>query len=186
MPSRTRLDLTSTALFALSVLALGCARMVTVDYEPSNSLKGQGVLSVVPFRYEAADEHRVRPREVESIQGAQRELFLTQEVGAFFTEALRRELAHAGYTVNESGALTVSGSITRFYADWKRDVDRLFELNATYNVRSGEQIVFTWACSTVQKGPNTLAQDTILIRKGTADCMHRFIQASQEANGLQK
>ena len=62
MPSRTRLDLTSTALFALSVLALGCARMVTVDYEPSNGLKGQGVLSVVPFRYEAADEHRVRPR----------------------------------------------------------------------------------------------------------------------------
>jgi hypothetical protein len=50
MPPRTPLDLMSTALFALSVLALGCARMVTVDYEPSNSLKGQGVVSVVPFR----------------------------------------------------------------------------------------------------------------------------------------
>jgi hypothetical protein len=42
MPSRTRLDLTSTALFDLSVLALGCARMVTVDYEPSNRLKRAG------------------------------------------------------------------------------------------------------------------------------------------------
>jgi len=29
-----------------------------------------------------------------------------------------------------------------------------------------------------------LAQDGILIRKGTADCMHRFIEAAQDARVL--
>ena len=180
-----QLGLKAATMLALGALTLGCARMVTIDYEPTNPWKGKGTLTVLPFRYEAADARRVRPREVESNRAARTELFLSQEVSSFFTDALRRELVHTGYRIGESSPLTVSGSITRFYVDWTNDADRWFELQATYLVQSGERTALTWNCSSLQKGPNTLAQDSLLIRRGTADCMRRFIQASQEAGVLE-
>ena len=179
-----RMRFQTAIAFALVVLVLGCARVVTIDYEPTNPWKGQGTVTVLPFRYEAAEDHRVRPREVETNRAARTELYLSQEIGAFFTEAFRRELTHSGYTIEESGPLTVSGAITRFFSDWRGDVERTFELHAVYTVGSVAKSGFVWECSSIQRGPNTMAQDSVLIRRGTEDCMQRFIQAAQVAKVL--
>ena len=184
MHCRHHLGIQAVTVVALSLLAIGCARMVAINYEPSNPWKGQGALTVLPFRYEAAESNRVRPREVETNRASRSDLFLSQEVNSFFTAALQRELVHSGYTIGAAGPLTISGAITRFYVDWSSGSDRSFELHAVYSVQAGEQTVFVWKCSSVQQGPNTLPQDGILIRMGTADCMRRFIQAAQEAKVL--
>lgn len=182
--SLPRNSLEIVAVCVLGALAVGCGRVVFIDYEPTNAWKGQGTVTVLPFQYEAADDHRVRPREVETNRAARTELYLSQEISSFFTGALQQELLHSGYAPGESGPLTVSGTITRFYVDWRNGVERFFELHVSYTVRSGEQSLFTWDCSSLQQGSNTLAQDSVLIRKGTADCMQRFIQAAQEAKAL--
>jgi hypothetical protein len=83
--------------------------------------------------------------------------------------------------MNDSSDRIVSGTITRFYLDWRSRVDRLFELAVVYTVRSDECTFFSWPCSSVQAGPNMLAEDGNLIRKGTADSMSRFIEATQDA-----
>ncbi|MGH7216249.1 MAG: hypothetical protein ACREIG_03315 [Nitrospiraceae bacterium] len=164
--------------------AAGCPRMVSLDYQPSNPLKGQGTVGTAQFRYQPSDEHRVRPRQVETDPLAKTDLFLSREIGAFFSDALRLELSRSGYTMNDSSDRFVSGTITRFYLDWRSGQDRSFELAADYTVQSGERILFSWHCSSVQKGPNMLPEDGILIRKGTADCMRRFIEAAQDAKAL--
>ncbi|HJT19862.1 MAG TPA: hypothetical protein VJ746_05305 [Nitrospira sp.] len=170
-------------LVVIALMGAGCGRMLSMDYEPTNPWKGEGALAVSIFRYDPAEDHRVRPREVETNQAAKTDLFLSQDIGAFFAEALRRELVHSGYTVKDSSPLSIWGSVTRFYVDWRRsETERVFELQATYNVQSGEKTLFTWTCSSIQEGPNLFAQDGILIRKGAADCMKRFIEASQEAH----
>jgi hypothetical protein len=46
---------------------------------------------------------------------------------------------------------------------------------------AGERTLISCDCSSVQKGPNMRAEDGILIRKGTADCMCRFIEAAQDS-----
>lgn len=166
------------------VTASGCPRMVSLDYQPSNPLRGEGAVGTAPFRYQASDEHRVRPRQVESNPSSKTELFLTKEIGVFFSDALRLELGRSGYTVNDSSDRIVSGTITRFYLDWKSEMDRSFELAADYTVQSGERTLFSWHCSVVEKGPNRLVQDGILIRTGVADCMRRFIEAAQNAKVL--
>ncbi len=166
------------------VTATGCPRMVSLDYQPSNPLRGQGTVGTAPFRYQAADQDRVRPRQVETDPSAKTDLFLTQEIGIFFSNALRLELSLSGYTINDSGNRIVSGAITHFYLDWRSGKDRTFELDADYTVRSGKLTLFSWHCSSVQKGPNMLIEDGILIRKGTADCMRRFIEAAQNAKAL--
>jgi hypothetical protein len=171
-------------LLLCAVTATGCPRMVSLDYQPSNPLKGQGTVGIATFRYQPSDEHRVRPRQVETDPSAKTDLFLSQEIGAFFSDALRLELSRSGYTMNDSSDHIVSGAITRFYLDWRSGKDRSFELDADYTVHSGERSLFSWHCSSVQKGPNMLAEDGILIRKGTADCMRRFIEAAQDAKVL--
>jgi hypothetical protein len=166
------------------VTATGCPRMVSLDYQPSNPLRGQGTVGIAPFRYHASDEHRVRPRQVETDPLAKTDLFLSQEIGTFFSDALRLELSRSGYTMNDSSDRFVSGTITRFYLDWRSGQDRSFELTADYTIQSSEHTLFSWHCSSVQKGPNMLPEDGILIRKGTADCMRRFIEAAQDARAL--
>jgi hypothetical protein len=173
-------------LLVCVVTATGCARMVSIDYQPTNPLKGQGTVGTAPFRYHAFDEHRARPRQVETDPSAKTDLFLTQEIGVFFSDALRLELGRSGYQLDDLSNLIISGSITRFYLDWRSGNDRSFELAADYMVQSDGRIVFTWHCTSVQKGPNMLAADGILIRKGTADCMHRFIEAAQDESVLIK
>lgn len=163
------------------VTATGCPRMVSIDYQPTNPLRGQGTVGTAPFRYQASDEQRVRPRQVETNPSAKTGLFLTQDIGVFFSDALRLELGRSGYTMNDLSDRIVSGTITRLYLDWRSGEDRSFELAADYTVQSGERTLFSWHCSSVQTGPNTLAEDGILIRKGTADCVHRFIEAAQDA-----
>jgi hypothetical protein len=163
------------------VTVTGCPRMVSMDYQPTNPLRGQGTVGTAPFRYQPSDEQLVRPRQVETDPSAKTALYLTQEIGVFFSEALRLELGRSGYTMNDSSDRIVSGTITRFYLDWKSGEDRSFELAATYTVQSGERTLFSWHCSSDQTGPNMLAEDTVLIRKGIADCMHRFIEAAQDA-----
>jgi hypothetical protein len=180
----TRRSFSIIAAYVLGALLVGCGRMVSVDYEPTNPLKGQGTVIVTPFRYEAVEDHRVRPRQVETNPAAKTELYLTQEISSFFTDALQMELARSGYSIEKSGPLTLSGAIRRFYVDWRNGVERFFELHATYTVQSPDHALYSWECTSVQHGSNTLAQDSTLIRKGTADCMKRFIQAAQEAKAL--
>ncbi|HET6674071.1 MAG TPA: hypothetical protein VFG71_01965 [Nitrospiraceae bacterium] len=172
------------AAYVLGALLIGCGRMVSFEYEPTNPWKGQGTVAVLPFRYEAAENDRVKPREVETNRAARTELFLSQEISSFFTEALQEELVHSGYAIDKSSPVTIRGAVTRFYVDWRNGVERFFELHATYTVQSQGHAPFTWECSSLQYGPNTLAQDSILIRKGTANCMQRFIQAALEATAL--
>ena len=171
-------------LLLCAVTATGCPRMIALDYQPTNPLRGQGTVGTAPFHYQALEEHRVRPRQVETDPSAKTDLFLSQEIGVFFSDALRLELSRSGYTMINSSDRIVSGTITRFYLDWRSEEDRSFDLAADYTVQSGERALFSWHCSSVQKGPNMLAEDGILIRTGTADCMRRFIEAAQDAKVL--
>jgi len=177
-------SLWTIGLLLYAVTATGCPRMVSLDYQPTNPLRGEGTVGIAPFRYQASDEHRVRPRQVETDPSAKTDLFLSQEIGVFFSDALRLELSRSGYTMSDSSDRIVSGTITRFYLDWRSEENRSFDLAADYTVQSGERTLFSWHCSSVLKGPNMLAEDGILIRKGTADCMRRFIEAAQDARVL--
>jgi hypothetical protein len=181
-----RFFLSNSCLWTIGLLlcvvtAAGCPRMVSLDYQPSNPLKGQGTVGIATFRYQPSDEHRVRPRQVETNPSSKTDLFLSQEIGVFFSDALRLELSRSGYAMNDASDRFVSGAITRFYLDWRSKEERTFELDVDYMVQSAERTLFSWRCSSLQKGPNMLAEDGILIRKGTADCMHRFIEAAQDA-----
>lgn len=162
------------------VTAAGCPSMIALEYQPTNPLRGHGTVGTAPFRYQPSEEGRVRPRQVETNRAAMPDVFLAQEIGVFVTEALRLELGWSGYTLKAPSDRIVSGTITRFHLNWRREEGRSFELSADFTVQSGAHTLFSWHCSSVQKGSDMLRDDGILIRKGTADCMHRFIETAQD------
>ena len=171
-------------VLVLVVLA-GCGRLVSIDYDAANVIKGEGIIRVNPFRYEPFETHRLGPRQVETHPEAKSELFMVDEIGVFFADALKKELLKSGYTLNDSADRVLSGMLTRFYLDWSSDqMDRSFQLGVDYSVSRKEQAPFTWHCSSVQQGPNQMGKDGPLIRKGIADCMQRFLEAAQQAHVL--
>lgn len=183
--SRFRISfLWTTCLLLLIAATTGCPHIVSMEYQPTNALKGQGTVGTAPFRYQPSDEHRVRPRQVETAPASKSTLYLVQEIGVFFADALRKELDRSGYRTTEPSDHIVSGTITRFYLDWNSGQERSFELAVDYTVHSGERTLFTWHCTSAQRGPNLLVQDGILIRMGIADCTHRFLAAAQGANAF--
>jgi hypothetical protein len=117
--------------------------MVSIDCQPTNPLKRQGTVGTATFRYHAFDEHRARPRQVETNPSAKTDLFLSQEIGVYFSDALRLELGRSGYQLDDLSNRIISGSITRFYLDWRSGEDRSFELAADYTVQSDGRIVFS-------------------------------------------
>ena len=54
--------------------------------------------------------------------------------------------------MNDSSDRFVSGTVTRFYLDWRSGEDRSFELAVDYTVQSSERILFSWHCYVVEKG----------------------------------
>ena len=172
---------TGHVLFAVMLLS-GCCSLVSIDYEATNVVKGEGMIRVNPFRYEPSEMHRVRPRQVETHPEAKTELFMVDEIGGFFADALKKELLKSGHTLNDSADRVLSGTLTKFYLDWSSDqMDRSFQLGVEYTVSRKQDALFTWKCSSVQQGPNQMGKDGPLIRKGIADCMQRFLEAAQQA-----
>lgn len=175
---------TGVMVFALTLIA-GCGSLVSIDYEATNVVKGEGMVRVTPFRYEPFEMQRVRPRQFETPPNSKTELFMVDEIGGFFSDAVKKELLKSGYTLNDSADRVLSGTLTRFFLDWSSDqMDRSFQLGVDYTVSRNEHALFTWQCSSVQQAPNQMGKDGPLIRKAIADCVQRFLEAAQRADVL--
>jgi len=163
---------------------LGCLRVLSLDYQATNSIQGQGTVHLVEFHYQPADEQRVRPREVETPTRSEGKIFLSETIGTVFSKALQSELMQSGFTITDSSPRSVSGVVTRFYLDWTKERERTFVLDVTYSVQSDGRQPFSWRCSSLRRGSDMLEEDALLIKGGIADCMQHFLLAAREAQVL--
>src|SRR5687767_14609715 len=104
----------STVFMAVTVLT-GCPRVLYLDYQPSASITGSGPVRVDTFMYAGHPTGLMQQKEVESSEYDPERLFLSQDIGEFFANALRKELTSAGYEASPDSARTVSGTIEQFF-----------------------------------------------------------------------
>jgi hypothetical protein len=178
--------LSAPALVLLGLISTlsGCARFISIDYQPANALKGQGTVEVGAFHYIPAEKGEVRPKQVQVNPHAAGSLYLTRDVAEFFAEAVRRELVSSGYQVDPHAPRSITASIERFYLDWVADADMTFGLSVTYAVREGDHITYTDTISCRSTKPKTLASDSAVVAAATRDCIVRFLRNAQEAKAL--
>lgn len=171
-------------LSLLILLTTGCAQVLDLDYRPSHFLQGQGEIDVAPFHYLPSESGEVRPKQVQLNPKAVGSVYLTQDISAFFTDAMKREVVAAGYQLVPGKGPTVAGTIKRFYLDWVITSEMTFDMSVNYTVLSGEQILYedTVACRST-KG-KALMNDSLVVQEATRQCIVKFLQNAQEAKVL--
>lgn len=171
-------------LVVIGLLIAGCPRVISLDYVPSNPLRGQGRLQVDGFDYRAPEKGIERPKEIQGDAQEFEVFYLSQNIGTFFTNALKSELVHSGYEVASTQELVVSGTVKRFYFDYERPDGQIFELHVSYTVRRSGAVTYSHACESRQERSTTLTTSGLLIKAGIKDCIERFIKGAQDAKVL--
>jgi hypothetical protein len=162
----------------------GCPRVLSIDYRPSTSLRGQGLVKVEAFRYIASEEGRVTAKQVQLHPQAPGSLRLTRDIATFFADAVKQELAHAGYQVERGADRAVSGTIKQFYLDWVDPSKMTFQGSVEFVVRKSDQVLYTDTVSCRAERPKTVTGDGPVIADGTRACITQFLQAAQLAKAL--
>jgi hypothetical protein len=171
-------------LLAVAVLAGGCPRVLYLDYQPSISMKGSGTVRVDQFAYSGHPTGLMKKREVESSGKDVEALYISPEIGVFFTNAVRGELTFSGYELKPDAERIVSGKIEHFFLDYVGEQDQRFQIAVTFYVARKEGPPFTSSCRSDQQQPKYWMKSGLLIKNGIKDCTEQFMKAAQAAGAL--
>ena len=172
------------ALLIVACLSFGCPRMLYLDYQPSNSIKGNGAIEVAPFFYAGHPTGLVKQKELESSARNVEALYLSQNIGEFFTNAVRQELAFSGYHVQPGEARVLSGTVEHFFLDYVGEVEQRFEIRATFKVNRTDAAAFASECRSHVQQPGDWMKSGLLIKQGIKDCIEQFLNSARAAGAL--
>ena len=124
---------------ALGLLLLtGCTTILPLNYSPASVLSASGSVSVAEFRYLPALNGRVKPNQIRNT--AWDDLLFDQEIGAFFRDAVLKELGLVGIKT-DSKMRTLSGEVREFFIDdLGYNVD--WTLRVLYRARDREKTLY--------------------------------------------
>lgn len=172
------------ALLILACLSSGCPRVLYMDYQPSNSLKGNGTIRVAPFLYVGHPTGLMKQKKLESSSRDVEALYLSQDIGEFFTNAVKQELAFSGYHVQPGEARVLSGTIEHFFLDYVGEVEQRFEILATFKIDQTGAVGFASVCrSNVQQSVEWM-NSGLLIHRGIKECIEQFMNSARAAGAL--
>jgi hypothetical protein len=168
-------------------LSAGCPRVMSLDYVPSNPLRGHGRVQVDTFEYRAAEATEKgfeKKKEMEEDGQEIEVVYLSQNIDTFFTNALKSELRHSGYDVRPEQDVAISGVIDRFYFDYEGPDGQVFEIRVVYRVRRSGSLAYSEECESRQQRATALTTSGLVIKAGIKECIERFIRGAQAARVL--
>jgi uncharacterized lipoprotein len=138
MDSQIPISVTQAGL-ALALVALtGCTTILPLNYAPTSKLSASGSVRVADFQYLPALAGRVKPNQIRNT--ALDNLIFDQEIGAFYRDAVLKELGFVGVKT-ESGTRTLTGDVREFLIDdLGANVD--WTLRVLYRVSEREKSVY--------------------------------------------
>lgn len=171
-------------LAATALLCSGCPRVLYLDYHPSTPIKGKGPVRVATFEYSGHPTGLMKQKELESGTRNTERLYLSQNIGDFFTSALVKELALAGYDLEPDAERIVSGTIEQFFLDYVGGGDQHFQIRVTFSVSRKEAPPFTSSCRSDRRQMKDWMKSGLLIEQGIRDCIEEFLRNAQAASAL--
>jgi hypothetical protein len=174
----------TATLLLVACLSSGCPRVLYLEYHPSNPLKGKGPVQVTPFFYAGQSRGLVKQKQLQSGSRDVESLYLSQDIGEFFTNAVRKELGFSGYNVQSGEARIVSGTIEKFFLDYIGGVEQRFEIQVTFNVNRPGVAVFSSPCHSNLRETKDWMKSGLLIERGMKECIEQFMESAQAAGAL--
>jgi hypothetical protein len=172
-----------TARLIVACLSSGCPRVLYLDYQTSNSLKGNGT-QVAPSLYAGHPNALMKQTKLESSSHDVEALYLSRDIGEYFTNAVRKELAFSGYQMQPGEARIVSGMIEHFFRDYLGEVEQRFEILATFKVKRTDAAVFISDCRSDLRQSKDWMKSGLVIKRGIKDCIEQFMNSAQAAGAL--
>jgi len=167
-----------------ALLCFGCPRVLYLDYQPSTSIKGSGPVRVDTFIYDGHPTGLMKQKEVESTRQDAESLYLSMNIGDFFTIALKRELVFAGYDLRPDSARIISGVIENFFLDYAGEDEQRFQSRVTFTVARLDGARFTSSCHADRQQAEDWMKTGLLIQQGIKGCIDEFMTKAQAAGAL--
>ncbi len=142
------------------------------------------MVRVESFLYAGHPTGLMQQKEVESGSKDPEALYLSQDIGRFFTEALKAELARAGYGVDEVSGRVISGTIQHFFLDYVGEYDQQFQIQAKFYVARRDAPIYESSCRSNRRQPKDWMKSGMLIERGVRDCLEEFLRDAQAAGVL--
>lgn len=171
-------------LLTSTVLMAGCPRVLYLDYQPSTSIKGSGPIRIDTFAYAGHPTGLVQKKELQSSSRDPEALYLSQDIGEFFSNALKKELALAGYDLRPDSPRTASGTIEQFFLDYIGQHDQRFIIQTTFQIARKDAPAFTTSCHSEQQEVKDWMKSGSLIQRGVKDCIDAFMKSARAAGVL--
>ncbi len=172
------------ALVVVACVSFGCPRVLHLDYQPSNSIKGSGTVEVAPFLYVGHSTGLMKQKQLESGSRDVEALYLSEGIGEFFTNAVRQELAFSGYHVQPGEGRVMSGTVEQFFLDYVGEVEQRFEIRASFKVDRTDSAAFISVCRSHVQQPGDWMKSGLLIKQGIKDCIEQFLNSARAAGAL--
>jgi hypothetical protein len=172
------------SLLVMTLLTSGCPRVLHLNYQPSTPIKGSGTIQVDPFHYAGHPTSLMKEKQLESIARNPEVLYLSPDIGTFFTNALKAELTFGGYDVQPASRRIVSGTIEHFLIEYVGETDQRFKISVTFNVARKDAPVFTTSCRSEPQQSLDWMGSGLLIDRGVKICIEEFMRQAQAADAL--
>jgi len=155
-----------------------CSGTIAMAYSPSLVLKGKGPVAVEPLKYVPHEEKKVEANQMQNTAvGA---IYLTEPVSKFITDALVKELAFTGYSIDPTSDRIVRGAIRQFMADdLGYSVDWSVALNLEVLTGPSKSVDYSGSCEAntkTSKGPGFAHGAVSQILR---DCIEKFLKDVQ-------
>lgn len=171
-------------LLTTAVLLSGCPRVLSLDYQPSTSIKGSGPIRVDAFAYAGHPTGLMKEKELQSSSRDPEALYLSQNIGDCFAGALKKELALAGYDIRSDSTRTASGTIEQFFLDYVDQHAQRFIIQTTFHIARQDAPAFTTSCRSERQQVKDWMKSGSLIEQGIKDCIDAFMKTAQAAGAL--
>jgi len=126
----------------------------------------------------------MRQKELETSARDVEALYLSQDIGEFFSAALKKELIFAGYDLKANAPRVVSGTIDHFFLDYVGEQDQQFQIQATFHVAGQGVAPFQGSCNSDRRQLRDWMRSGLLIERGVKDCLEEFMRSAQTAGAL--
>lgn len=165
-----------TIFTTVAVLLLSaCSTTLPLNYIPSTSVRGDANVTTASFRYVPAENGEVAPNQFQKNSASIGQIYTGTDIATFVETSLKKELSYAGFKLDGSNPLIISGDVTHFYYGWLGFTEVDFEIKIEFTITKEGAEVFKYTALSHQKAPKTMAQDPEAIRAALSACIDDFL-----------
>jgi uncharacterized lipoprotein YajG len=172
-------------LLLCSLFVISCASVpLSLNYTPSNTFQGAGVIKVLPFTYEPADLGEVKKNQMQKNHPSVGEAYFDQDVGLIVADAIQKELRLSGYTLSDQGDRIISGKVIRFYYHMGSAIIKMYvETKIRIIVTANGKILYDDLLSAKKEGI-PYGEHREEVRSCLAECITKFLNDAHKNGAL--